>query len=105
MQAPKHAGVRFFLRFSKLRVEQGLVFAGHGYGHGPGGLVCIQDGAPAEWPLPELVGALQHTQQPALRLAAIFHGRVEQRSGERVRRLENIEPNETATHRFFEYRL
>jgi hypothetical protein len=38
-------------------------------------------------------------------LAVIFHGGVEQRSGERVRRLVNIEPNETATHRFFEYRL
>jgi hypothetical protein len=39
------------------------------------------------------------------RLARIFHGGVEQRSGERVRRLVNIEPNETATHRFFEDRL
>ena len=38
-------------------------------------------------------------------LAAIFHGGVEQRSGERVRRLVNTEPNETATHRFFEDRL
>jgi hypothetical protein len=38
-------------------------------------------------------------------LAVIFHGGVEQRSGERVRRLVNIEPNETATHRFFDDRL
>ena len=38
-------------------------------------------------------------------LAVIFHGGVEQRSGERVRRLVNTEPNETATHRFFEDRL
>ena len=38
-------------------------------------------------------------------LARIFHGGVEQRSGERVRRLINTEPNETATHRFFEDRL
>jgi hypothetical protein len=38
-------------------------------------------------------------------LACIFHRGIEQRSGERVRRLEIIEPNETATHRFFEDRL
>jgi len=38
-------------------------------------------------------------------LAWIFHKGIEQRSGERVRRLEIIEPNENATHRFFDYRL
>jgi hypothetical protein len=30
---------------------------------------------------------------------------IEQRSGERVRRLEITQPNETATHRFFDDRL
>ena len=39
------------------------------------------------------------------RLARIFHSRIEQRSGGGVRRLENIEPNETGTHRFFFDRL
>lgn len=34
-------------------------------------------------------------------LAWIFHSWIEQRSGESVRRLENTEPNENATHRFF----
>jgi hypothetical protein len=38
-------------------------------------------------------------------LARIFHRGIEQRSGERVRRLENIQPNENATHRFFDNRL
>jgi hypothetical protein len=38
-------------------------------------------------------------------LAWIFHKGIEQRSGEHVRRLEIIEPNENATHRFFDYRL
>jgi hypothetical protein len=38
-------------------------------------------------------------------LSVIFHGGVEQRSGARVRRLVNIEPNETATHRFLDNRL
>jgi len=39
------------------------------------------------------------------RLARIFHRGIEQRSGERVRRLEITQPNENATHRFFDYRL
>jgi len=34
-------------------------------------------------------------------LARKIHNRIEQRSGERVRRLENTEPNETTTRRFF----
>ena len=38
-------------------------------------------------------------------LARIFHTRIEQRSGEGVRRLEIIEPNDIATHRFFWDRL
>jgi hypothetical protein len=38
-------------------------------------------------------------------LARIFHRGIEQRSGERVRRLEITQPNENATHRFFDYRL
>ena len=38
-------------------------------------------------------------------LAWINHGRIEQRSGESVRRLENTEPNENATRRFFDDRL
>ena len=38
-------------------------------------------------------------------LARIFHSRIEQRSGGGVRRLDFIEPNETATHRFFFDRL
>jgi hypothetical protein len=38
-------------------------------------------------------------------LARIFHKGIEQRSGERVRRLEITQPNEYATHRFFDYRL
>jgi hypothetical protein len=45
-------------------------------------------------PAPELEG-----------LACIFHRGIEQRSGERVRRLEITQPNENATHRFFDYRL
>ncbi|MDE3100222.1 MAG: site-specific DNA-methyltransferase [Verrucomicrobiota bacterium] len=38
-------------------------------------------------------------------LARIFHSRIEQRSGERVRRLEITQPNENATHRFLCHRL
>jgi hypothetical protein len=38
-------------------------------------------------------------------LARIFHSRVEQRSGESVRRLDITQPNENATHRFFCDRL
>jgi predicted HTH transcriptional regulator len=38
-------------------------------------------------------------------LARIFHRGIEQRSGERVRRLEITQPNENATHRFFDHRL
>ena len=38
-------------------------------------------------------------------LARIFHRGIEQRSGERVRRLEITQPNEIATHRFFNDRL
>jgi hypothetical protein len=38
-------------------------------------------------------------------LARIVHRGIEQRSGERVRRLEITQPNEHATHRFFEDRL
>jgi hypothetical protein len=38
-------------------------------------------------------------------LARIFHNWIEQRSGEGVRRLENTEPNENATRRFFCDRL
>ena len=39
------------------------------------------------------------------RLARIFHSWIEQRSGECVRRLDITQPNEYATHRFFDYRL
>ena len=39
------------------------------------------------------------------RLARIFHREIEQRSGECVRRLEITQPNEYATHRFFDDRL
>jgi len=39
--------------------------------------------------------------QIAKALARKIHNRIEQRSGERVRRLENTEPNETTTRRFF----
>jgi len=38
-------------------------------------------------------------------LARIIHRGIEQRSGERVRRLEITQPNEHATHRFFDDRL
>jgi len=38
-------------------------------------------------------------------LTRIFHNWIEQRSGERVRRLEITQPNENATHRFFFDRL
>jgi hypothetical protein len=38
-------------------------------------------------------------------LACIFHRGIEQRSGERVRRLEITQPNAHATHRFFDDRL
>ena len=38
-------------------------------------------------------------------LARIVHKGIEQRSGESVRRLEITQPNEYATHRFFDYRL
>jgi len=38
-------------------------------------------------------------------LACIFHRRIEQRSGEGVRRLDITQPNENATHRFFCNRL
>lgn len=34
-----------------------------------------------------------------------WYSGIEQRSGERVRRLVNTEPNANATHRFFEDRL
>ena len=49
---------------------------------------------------------LNRSPQAALTfLARIFHSGIERRTGERVRRLVNTEPNETATHRFFEDRL
>jgi hypothetical protein len=38
-------------------------------------------------------------------LARIFHREIEQRSGERVRRLDITQPNENATRRFFFDRL
>lgn len=38
-------------------------------------------------------------------LARIFHRGIEQRSGERVRRLEITQPNENTTHRFLDDRL
>jgi hypothetical protein len=38
-------------------------------------------------------------------LARIFHKGIEQRSGEGVRRLDIIEPNESTTRRFFYDRL
>ena len=38
-------------------------------------------------------------------LARIFHRGIEQRSGESVRRLDITQPNENATHRFFNDRL
>jgi len=38
-------------------------------------------------------------------LAVIFHNEIKQRSGECVQRLDSIEPNETAPHRFFYDRL
>ena len=38
-------------------------------------------------------------------LTRIFHRGIEQRSGERVRRLDITPPNEYATHRCFDYRL
>ena len=40
-----------------------------------------------------------------LDLARIFHTLIEQKSGESVRRLENIEPNENTHSRFFGDRL
>lgn len=49
-----------------------LVFAGHGYASGGGGLVCVEDGAPALWPFPQLVQALQETNEPALRLTVLI---------------------------------
>ena len=52
-----------------------------------------------------LTGRMMVLESTVEALAPIFHGGIEQRSGERVRRLVNTEPNETATHRFFEYRL
>ncbi len=42
---------------------------------------------------------------PFCGLARIFHRRIEQRSGESVRRLDITQPNENATHRFFYDRL
>jgi len=47
----------------------------------------------------------KHVKDRRLHLAVILHRGIEQRSGERVRRLVNTEPNETATHRFFHDRL
>jgi hypothetical protein len=49
-----------------------LVFAGHGYSSGSGGLVCVEDGAPAPWPFPELVQTLRDTHEPALRLTVLI---------------------------------
>ncbi|MFQ5859145.1 MAG: HEAT repeat domain-containing protein [Anaerolineae bacterium] len=49
-----------------------LVFAGHGYGSGSGGLVCVRDGAPEPWAFPELVNAVGSAPEPALRLAAFI---------------------------------
>ena len=37
-------------------------------------------------------------------LTRIFHSGIEQRSGESVRRLDITQPNENATHRFFDDR-
>ncbi|MDE3098491.1 MAG: hypothetical protein KGJ88_03380 [Verrucomicrobiota bacterium] len=56
------------------------------------------------------IGFLVHKQSEAAAgvetsLARIFHSRIEQRSGESVRRLEITEPNENATHRFLCHRL
>jgi hypothetical protein len=49
-----------------------LVFAGHGYGTGQGGLVCVRDGAPDYLPFPELLQAVRTTHKPALRLAVFI---------------------------------
>ena len=50
----------------------------------------------------ELAGGIQPL---CTSLARIIHSWIEQRSGEGVRRLDNIEPNENTTRRFFYNRL
>ena len=50
-------------------------------------------------------GTMQFRFEGPAFLARIFHREIEQRSGERVRRLEITQPNEHATHRFFGDRL
>jgi hypothetical protein len=47
----------------------------------------------------------QVLMRSAYSLTRIIHRGIEQRSGERVRRLEITQPNEHATHRFFGDRL
>lgn len=52
-----------------------LVFAGHGYGWrgtGRGGLICVRDGVPVEWPFTELTRTLQEIHEPALRLGVFI---------------------------------
>jgi multidrug efflux system outer membrane protein len=51
----------------------------------------------------DLFGRVRSQNRQAL--ARIFHSRIEQRSGESVRRLDITQPNENATHRFFDDRL
>ena len=62
---------------------------------------------PAQFPveLPEFCIKLHGRNSELVVLARIFHSWIEQRSGECVRRLDITQPNEYATHRFFDYRL
>lgn len=53
----------------------------------------------SHWSSAPFHGALKHA------LTRKFHVKIEQRSGERVRRLENTRPNDDDTHRFFCDRL
>jgi Ku protein len=54
---------------------------------------------------PDKFVILSESELEAVRLARKSHNWIEQRSGESVRRLEITQPNESATHRFFEDRL
>jgi hypothetical protein len=66
---------------------------------------------PGFWPLPT-ADARRHsvplpdkTTPVMLSLTRIFHSRIEQRSGEGVKRVDITQPNENTTHRFFCDRL